>query len=86
MRVEQNRPVSRFRITVTVEGMLRRHFMWHEAFVIALFWLALQIPLGLLVAGFMRVGSADPTQIRPSMVKRPLIRQRKAARPELAPA
>jgi hypothetical protein len=59
--------------------------MWHEAFVIALFWLALQIPLGLLVACFMRGGSADPVQIRPSKVKRPSIRQRKVARPELAP-
>ena len=60
--------------------------MWHEALVIALFWLALQIPLGLLVGRFMRVGSADPVQIRPSKVKRPSIRQRKVARPELAPA
>jgi hypothetical protein len=60
--------------------------MWNEAFVIALFWLALQIPLGLLVARFMRVGSADPVQIRPSKVKRPSIRQRNVARPELAPA
>ena len=60
--------------------------MWHETFVIALFWLALQIPLGFLVARFMRVGSADPVQIRPSKVKWPSIRQRKVARPELAPA
>jgi len=60
--------------------------MWHEAFVITLFWLALQIPLGLLVAHFMRVGSADPVQIRPSKVKRPSIRRRKVARPEMAPA
>ena len=60
--------------------------MWHEVFLIALFWLALQIPLGLLGARFMRVGSADPVQIKPSKVKRPSIRQRKVARPELAPA
>ena len=60
--------------------------MSNEAFLIALFWLALQIPLGLLVARFMRVGSADPVQIRPSKVKRRSISQRKVARPELAPA
>ena len=42
--------------------------MWFEVFVIALFWLAFQIPLGLLVAGGIRVGSVDPAQITRSRV------------------
>ena len=51
--------------------------MRHEIVVILL-WLALQIPLGLLAAGYMRVGSSDPTQIKPSRVKRASIGPRKA--------
>ena len=60
--------------------------MWDKVFVIALIWLALQIPLGLLAGGFIRVGSTDPAQIKPSGVKRPNLRPRKAGHTKLARA
>jgi hypothetical protein len=57
--------------------------MRHEVFVIILLWLAVQIPLGVLVAGYLRAGSTDPRRNAPSRIKRARIRRNHAA---LAPS
>ena len=58
--------------------------MQHEVFVTAVFWLALQIPLGIVVASLVRFGSAGPIQMRLSLGKRFRIQGHKAAHPVVA--